>query len=418
MDFFSLFAVASAPVLQILLLGLLGAFLASKYCNILSAEARKYINKIVFVVFAPALVFASLAETVTLQDIISWWFMPVNIAITFFIGGILGWIAVKILKPEHYLEGIIIASCSAGNLGNLPLIVIPAICNEDGSPFGEPKVCNSHGLSYVSFSMALGGIFIWTHAYRLVRKSALLYGEIHNGNEHSEESAKAHREREEGCNYQEDLLLSSTKPVEDLEHQIVVPFLSKRILRSNASHFWGRLKGLLKDGVHRIAEELITPPTIAAVLGFVFGATPWLKSLLIGDAAPLRVIKSTITILGGGTIPCVTLILGGNLTRGFHKSVIKPSVISAIIAVRYAILPLFGIAVVKLASQLGFLPPSPLYHFVLLIQFTLPPAMSIGTMAQLFDVGQEECSVIFLWTYLIAAIALAFWSTIFMSILV
>ena len=40
-----------------------------------------------------------------------------------------------------------------------------------------------------------------------------------------------------------------------------------------------------------------------------------------------------------------------------------------------------------------------------------------GTMAQLFDVGKEECSVIFLWTYLVAALALTIWSTIFMWIL-
>lgn len=35
-------------------------------------------------------------------------------------------------------------------------------------------------------------------------------------------------------------------------------------------------------------------------------------------------------------------------------------------------------------------------------------------MAQLFNVGEEECSVIFLWTYLAAAPALAIWSTVFM----
>lgn len=41
----------------------------------------------------------------------------------------------------------------------------------------------------------------------------------------------------------------------------------------------------------------------------------------------------------------------------------------------------------------------------------------IGTMTQLFDVAQEECSVLFLWTYLVAAFALTFWSTVFMWIL-
>ncbi|RRT69257.1 hypothetical protein B296_00005664 [Ensete ventricosum] len=171
-----------------------------------------------------------------------------------------------------------------------------------------------------------------------------------------------------------------------------------------------------------------------------------------------------------GTVPCITLILGGNLTQGkkslsfcnlhahesiihlkasetcagLRKSVIRPVLIVAIVCVRYVILPAFGIAVVKAAYGLGFVPYDPLYRYVLMVQFGLPPAMSIGkkapslfsstcfverkgfqgdehncagTMAQLFDVGQEECSVIFLWTYLIAAVSLTVWSTIFMWIL-
>jgi len=35
----------------------------------------------------------------------------------------------------------------------------------------------------------------------------------------------------------------------------------------------------------------------------------------------------------------------------------------------------------------------------------------LGTMAQLFNVGNEESSVILLWTYSAAAIALTAWST-------
>lgn len=46
--------------------------------------------------------------------------MPINIGITFLIGGILGWLVVKILKPELHLEGLIIATCSTGI--HLPII--------------------------------------------------------------------------------------------------------------------------------------------------------------------------------------------------------------------------------------------------------------------------------------------------------
>lgn len=41
--------------------------------------------------------------------------MPVNVGLTFLFGGILGWIAMKILKPKPHLEGLIIATCSSGN---------------------------------------------------------------------------------------------------------------------------------------------------------------------------------------------------------------------------------------------------------------------------------------------------------------
>lgn len=46
------------------------------------------------------------------------WFMPVNIGLTFLIGGILGWIIVKLLKPNMKVKGLIIASCSSGNLAS------------------------------------------------------------------------------------------------------------------------------------------------------------------------------------------------------------------------------------------------------------------------------------------------------------
>nr|CAB3497193.1 unnamed protein product [Digitaria exilis] len=102
--------------------------------------------------------------------------------------------------------------------------------------------------------------------------------------------------------------------------------------------------------------------------------------------------------------------------EGSPLRVIKPMVVIPIIVIRYIVLPACGIGVVTLATKLGFLPRSPLYRYVLLLQSTVPPAMSIGTIAQLFDVGEEECSIIFLWTHLVAALALTIWSTVFMSL--
>ncbi|KAM0942159.1 hypothetical protein DsansV1_C15g0135321 [Dioscorea sansibarensis] len=46
MGFLSLFLLASMPIAQVLLIGLLGAYLASGYSNILTASAREDINKV------------------------------------------------------------------------------------------------------------------------------------------------------------------------------------------------------------------------------------------------------------------------------------------------------------------------------------------------------------------------------------
>ena len=120
-----------------------------------------------------------------------------------------------------------------------------------------------------------------------------------------------------------------------------------------------------------------------------------------------------------GTIPSTTLILGANLRQGIQSSQtsVQPVIILALILSRYVVLPAIGIAIVKAAMWLGFLPPDPMYHFLLMVQYTLPPAMSIGIMTELFGVGQQECSVIMFWTYSAALLALALWYTLFMWIL-
>ncbi|KAL1820302.1 hypothetical protein ACET3Z_015171 [Daucus carota] len=391
MGFLTLLEVASMPIMQVLIISILGALMATEYLNLLPADTRKTLNKIVFVVFTPSLVFTSLDEGVTLQDIISWWYMPVNIGLTFLIGGVLGWFAVRLLKPEPHLEGLVIAMCSTGNLGNLVIIIVPAICTEEGNPFGDHKVCSSKGLSYSSFSMALGGFFIWTYTYQLIRSSSIRL----NALKAYEEDAKSPNKDLE-ANEKSKLLNGQVQ-----ESAIMSP-RSDSTQNKKQESLCNKFTGF----IYQIVEEMMAPPTIGTILGFLFGTIPWLKYLVIGDEAPLRVIQDTVRVLGTATIPCITLILGGNLAQGLRDANIRPMIIVAILCVRYVILPVIGIGVVKAASSFGWLPSDPLFQFVLLLQFCLPPAMNIGTMTQLFDVGQAECSIIFLWTYLVAAFAL------------
>ncbi|XP_038905633.1 protein PIN-LIKES 7-like [Benincasa hispida] len=416
MGLLSLLEVASMPNIQVLLICLLGAFLATDYCNILPPHARTSLNKIVFGVFTPCLMFANLSKTVTFEDIISWWFMPVNIGFTFLFGGILGWMIVKIFKPKPYLEGLIVASSATGNLGNLLLIIIPAICAEKGNPFGDHDTCSSRGLSYASFSMALGGFYIWTYSYHLVKKSSLRlkeFEELASPEQRGDDYLQSHLLPQKAAG-EDDVVPSTNKlALKEIESQEAgVPILEKESEKLGVM-----VLGKLQQMFHGIMKELMEPPTLGAIVGFIFGAVTWLRDLLVGESAPLRVVQDAVKLLGDGTIPSTTLILGANLTQGLRSSRVKPVIILALVVARYVALPAIGIVIVKAARGLGFLPPDPMYQFLLMVQYTLPPAMSIGIMTQLFGVAQEECSVIMFWTYSAAAVALALWYALFMWIL-
>ncbi|CAK8561943.1 unnamed protein product [Lathyrus sativus] len=399
MSFWEQLQVASAPIIQVLLISAVGAFMATdRGDNLLSADFRKSLNKIVFFAFTPSLIFASFAKSVSLDDMISWWFMPVNIGLTFLIGGILGWLIVKLLKPNLKVEGLIIASCSTGNMGNLPVVIIPAICNQRVTPFGTHDECRARALSYSFFSLALGGVYVWTFTYQLIRQSSLKYKAFV-----ADELLKV-ANTDLDANVKTELLKGNVS-VGDAENQILVDKALTTVPKPKSFMY------KMMEGSSQTLKEVMSPPTIATFLGFLFGGVKWLRSLIIGQDAPLKVIQDSIQLLGDGTIPCITILLGGNLVQGMSSKSIKPSVLISIIIARFFFLPVIGLFIVKTAAKLGFLPLDPLFQYVLVIQYALPPAMNISTMAQLFEVGTEEFSVILLWTYGAAAIALTLWST-------
>ncbi|XP_062029951.1 protein PIN-LIKES 3-like isoform X4 [Rosa rugosa] len=357
MKLFQLFITASIPVLKTLLITALGSYLATERVNILGEDSRKHLNSLVFFVFNPALVGSSLAQTITYHSMIKLWFMPVNVLMTFIVGSIFGWILILLTRTPPRLRGLTVGCCAAGNLGNMLLIIIPAVCEEKGSPFGAPDVCYAYGLAYASLSMAISAVYMWSYVYSIVRISS-----------------------------NRDTLDQDT--IQSLE-------------RSS------------------IPNQIMTPPgkimnRIMKIVGFVIGVIPPVRKVFIEDGAPLRVINDTVSLLGGGAIPAVTLIIGGNLLKGLRGSGIQTSLVIGIIIVRYVALPLAGILIVKGAMKFGLVHSDPLYLFVLLLQFALPPAVSMATVTQLFGAGEKECSVIMLWTYVLASVALTFWSAFFM----
>lgn len=348
---------------------------------------------VVFFVFSPALVGSSLAKTLTFETFLTLWFMPVNIFITYLIGSVLGWVLVKVAKCPKHLKGLIIGACSAGNLGKLLIIILPAMCKEKGSPFGAVDVCQSYSMAYASFSLALGSIFTWLYTYNIIRLSARAEIEV------DADCSEVSDEQTSGNN-REPLLLPSAE------------YFSRPV---NQIPLSSRIQQRLITSIRKInVKALLTPSTIGAILGFMIGTIPLLRKLLIGDDAPLHVVEDSAYMLGDAAIPTITLILGANLLLGLKGSEIQIKMVIGIAAVRCILLPLLGILIVRGAVRVGIIQVDPLFQLALLLQYAVPPAMNIGTITQLFGTGQSEYSVILLWTYGLAAVFLTLWSTIFL----
>ncbi|GAY57737.1 hypothetical protein CUMW_181750 [Citrus unshiu] len=416
MKILDLFIAAFIPVLKVLLLTALGLFLALDRIDILGDLARQHLNKVVFFVFNPALVGSSLADHITAEGIGMLWFMPLNILITYIVGSSLGWIVLKTTKAPYDLWGLVLGCCAAGNLGNMLFIIIPAICKERGSPFGDADACYRQGMVYSALSMAIGAIYMWSYVYNIVR----IYSSCTNS-----EGEKLDNSTENITPMEE-----TTEKLSNSRMRPLLPLNGCSAVKDHLNHFeldcsitarkpQVQLLEKIKQCFQTFAtkfnlRKLFAPSTIAAIIGFMVGIIPEFRKLLIGEHAPLRVVEGSASLLGEASIPTVTLIVGANLLRGLKGTRIQLSLIIGVIVIRYIALPLLGVGIVKGAIHFGFVKSDPLYQFVLLLQFALPPAVNIGTMTQLFRAGESEYSVIMLWTYALASFSLTFWTTFFM----
>ncbi|CAN4123748.1 unnamed protein product [Withania somnifera] len=390
MGFVDLFVVALVPVLKTLIITAVGLFLALERVNLLGSTARHHLNNLVFYIFTPALVASSLAETVTASNIISLWFMPVNILLTFIIGSALGWILVKITATPVQLHGLVISCCAAGNLGNLLLIIIPAVCEENTSPFGDSVTCSTNGKAYASLSMAVGAVYIWTYIYAIIGASRT---------QHNTSTVNIENWRHVQKSLSESCIKDSPQCDLDHEAQLVLPLTDYQTTHDDQGHLVKKIKQHIKIWTQRINLKMLFAPSTIATFSFMYYGM-------------LKIFILTIIIYRD-----IKLVLVFIIRAGLKKSAVGMWVVIGIQVIRYAALPLSGIGIVKAARHLGLVGSDSLYQFVLLLQYALPSAMTIGTITQLFEVGESECSVIMLWNYILASIALTLWTTYYMWIL-
>ncbi|XVE75441.1 hypothetical protein DITRI_Ditri12bG0094100 [Diplodiscus trichospermus] len=295
MELVDLFVTSLMPVLKVLLVVAVGSFLATERVNLLGADARHHLNNLVFYVFFPALIGCTLANTITIKSLVALWFLPVNIFISCIIGAVLGWILASITRTPRHLWGTVIACCSAANMGNMLLIILPALCEEKNSPFASSSTCSADANAYASLSLAIQAIYVWSILYFVMRKYANSGIKEINTNTTS---------------------LCSNGCSPDFSHHVDLPLQADNEENEKISNI-GKLKQSFMTVIRsRSLRKFFSPAMIAAIVGFIIGIASPIRKALIGDSAPLRVIYSSAELIGEAGIPSLTLIVGANLLKG------------------------------------------------------------------------------------------------------
>ncbi|KAH8484659.1 hypothetical protein H0E87_026427 [Populus deltoides] len=160
--------IAVLPIAKVFTMCFLGFLMASKYVNILPASGRKLLNGLVFSLLLPCLIFSQLGQAVTLQKMLEWWFIPVNVVLSSICGSLIGFIVASIVRPPYPFFKFSIVQIGIGNIGNVPLVLIAALCRDTSNPFGDSEKCSTDGTAYISFGQWVGAIILYTYVFNML----------------------------------------------------------------------------------------------------------------------------------------------------------------------------------------------------------------------------------------------------------
>lgn len=426
---------AILPLLKLLSLTVIGLFLAHPKTQIIPRATFKLLSKLVFALFLPCLIFTELGESITIDSIARWWFIPVNVLISTFVGCLLGLLVVIICRPPPEYQRFTIVMTAFGNTGNLCLAIVGSVCHTSNSPFGPH--CHSRGVAYVSFAQWVAVILVYTLVYHMMEPPLQFYEVLEEGTEIEEQRPVNDISRP--------LLIEAEWPgieEKETEHS-KTPFIA-RIFNSISSRSTSTFPDIDINGdtsgsspmsirclaeprvvrkIRIVAEQtpiqhILQPPTIASLLAIIVGTVPQLKSYVFGYDAPLSFITDSLQIVAGAMVPSVMLILGGMLAEGPNDSKLGLRTTIGIIVARLLVLPLLGIGIVTLASKLDLLvADDAMYRFVLLLQYTTPSAILLGAIASLRSYAVREASALLFWQHLFALFSLSVYVVVYFKLL-
>ena len=164
-EIFDLLLYSSQAVSTIFIIAAIGAFLVR--FKVVTTNFLDNLGKIIFRVMLPCLLFSSVAGFLSFEKIQKFWFLPLAFVIYMLIGGSLGYLALKIVKPPKQYRNALIVSNAFANSGYLPIPLISAIIFIFPH-FKELGISHEVGVSFVSMYLVAFSPMMWSVGYNVM----------------------------------------------------------------------------------------------------------------------------------------------------------------------------------------------------------------------------------------------------------
>ena len=157
----------------------------------LDRQGTAVVASLCFYVFTPALTFATLAASISIESISYLWPLLVNMTISSGIGLIVGRTLAWALDAPPKYRNLVVVAIAFGNVGNLPLVFVGALCGDPNAIFQKSlgDNCERLGIAYTAFDICAATFLQLTLALYLLKPKEEWMAEK-NAREEKEEEEK------------------------------------------------------------------------------------------------------------------------------------------------------------------------------------------------------------------------------------
>ncbi|ORY80035.1 auxin efflux carrier [Protomyces lactucae-debilis] len=419
--FGTLFLKTLESVLEVVLLSAGGYILAKN--KVLPKDSQKTISNINMNLFTPCLVASKLAGSLSTDQLIDLWLLPIVFVLLTGVSWIVGKTASKVMGLPSKQTRFVIGCTVFQNSNSLPLALVSALAYSlDGlwwdqrAPHDNDEAVASRGILYLLVFSQLGLSIRWSYGYNYLFAA-------HRPGDRTENASLAGSDDEEAGEADErSRLLSPSSP----SRKPTDAALGEPTLRRNTSTGSGaltqfpalttqisqtRLGDRVKTWPLKALKTLwgfMNPPLWAMLIALVVACVPGLQPFFFTKGTfVFNSLTTAVTTAGNCAVPLILVVLGGNLAQEkgeageplpHSKRTIWTAIVSRMVLVPLVLLPL--LAIIARFAPISVVD-DPIFIVVLFLLIGSPTAIQVASICQLNDVFEEEIATICWYSYAI-----------------